>query len=109
MGKAKQYTSNLYRMVGIYAGSGLYNFNLYVKQGGINLTYGASTFSALTGVLSRFGLNIFGGNTVEEMPLIVQTSTNGYVYASNIYSSSLLYQQPVRQHILHRLKSHPWI
>ena len=87
MGKAKQYTSNLYRMVGIYAGSGLYNFNLYVKQGGINLTYGASTFSALTGVLSRFGLNIFGGNTVEEMPLIVQTSTNGYVYASNIYSS----------------------
>ena len=44
MGKAKQYTSNLYRMVGIYAGSGLYNFNLFLKQGGTNFTYGATTF-----------------------------------------------------------------
>lgn len=85
MGKAKNYTSNLTRMVGIYAGSGMYNFNLYLKQGVTEFTSGASTFKAFNGVLSTFGLDLF--KQVEELPLLVQVSSNGYIYASNIYSA----------------------
>ena len=83
MGKAKNYTSDFSRMIGIYAGSGLYNFNLYIN-GDIDYTNGASTFKSILGLMAYFG--IANPTIVEDLPLIV-VETDGYVYASNIYST----------------------
>lgn len=89
LGKAKNYTSNLNRMVGIYGGSGLYNFNLFLD--GFNssdLKYGNSTFSEFQNTLKTLGL--LGGDvagTVTHNEFIYYRSPTGYVYASNIYSA----------------------
>ena len=84
LGKMKQYTSNLERMVGIYAGSGLYNFNLYVKNFNGEYTFGAATFKALINVLTVFGFD--GSGLPQEPGFITYRSLNDYVYSSNIYS-----------------------
>ena len=85
LGKMKQYTSNLERMIGIYGGSGLYNFNTWVESFKGSNTFGYATFKALLNVFSAFGISI--DNPVEELPLVVHGAKNGYVFASNIYSS----------------------
>lgn len=86
LGKMKQYTSNLERMIGIYGGSGLYNFNLYVTDfDGIN-TYGLATFKSFLNVFTSFGL-LDSKILIEEPGFITYTGNNGYVYSSNIYSS----------------------
>ena len=90
MGKAKQYKSDFFRMVSIYAGSGLNDFNLWIKDFDGTLMLGQSTFTTF---LDSFGsvLNIFGihlDSTVSQFdPFIEYTSPNGYFYSSNIYTS----------------------
>ncbi|MDE5715417.1 MAG: oligosaccharide repeat unit polymerase, partial [Anaeroplasmataceae bacterium] len=86
MGKMKQYTSNLERMLGIYGGSGLYNFNLYLDSFNGNYTFGKSTFNEIFKVLAQFGL-ANKENLVDPEGFIIFRSDNGYVYSSNIYSS----------------------
>ena len=93
LGKLKSYTSNLERMLGIYGGSGLYNFNLFLTYTPfIKPQYGQETFSVLKQTMQAFGL--FGGSS-QTGPLhggfITFLSRNGYVYSSNIYSSLMPY------------------
>lgn len=88
LGKLKNYTSNLERVIGLYGGSGLYNFNLFLSNE-IGHTYelGKASFSNLFSIFSSLG---FTTNVLEKVtfsePIIFLSST-GFVYASNIYSS----------------------
>lgn len=91
LGKAKQYTSNIVNSISIYAGSGLYDFNLWIQDfNGPNLN-GASTFSVFLNTLqtlfNRIGLSfdIVEVNRID--PFITYTSSNGYVFSSNIYTA----------------------
>ncbi|WP_261447090.1 hypothetical protein, partial [Streptococcus mitis] len=44
-GQMKGYTSNFQRVVGLYGGSGLYNFNIYLdKFPSVSLQWGSETF-----------------------------------------------------------------
>ena len=96
LGKIKSYTSNLERMIGIYGGSGLYNFNLSLDEiDRADLQYGQQTFSQLLKLFDRM-LEIFGITVSEStndlgIQMVVFLSPNGYVYASNIYSSMTPY------------------
>ena len=89
LGKAKGYTSNFERMIGIYGGSGLYNFNLYLHDfPGRELQMGNSTFATLQNTLRALG--IIGGtydDTLAVDPMIIHYSSNWYAYASNVYSA----------------------
>lgn len=89
LGKAKGYTSNFERMIGLYGGSGLYNFNLYLHDfSGKDLQLGSSTFASLQNTLRALGLIEGTYNdalAVDEM--IIHYSYNGYAYASNVYSA----------------------
>lgn len=88
LGKIKNYTSNLERMIGIYGGSGLYNFNMFLaKETDIKLRYGAECISSICAVLQRFGVPVSAAFAPAEQKFIIFTAHNGYVYASNIYSS----------------------
>jgi oligosaccharide repeat unit polymerase len=92
LGKVKQYTSNLTRMLGIYGGSGLYNFNLWIDNFNDELSFGSSTFSTFLRVIEYLfnligvDLNNFSLNSRFDV-FITYRSTNGYVYSSNIYSA----------------------
>ncbi len=92
-GKIKLYTSNLNRMVGIYGGSGLYNFNFWLESFEGPLTMGETTFSVLLStiktVLNPIGINFEVSGL--EVDFITYRSANGYVYSSNIYSSLINY------------------
>ncbi|MCM1438260.1 MAG: oligosaccharide repeat unit polymerase [Roseburia sp.] len=90
MGKAKQYKSDFFRMVSIYAGSGLNDFNLWIKDYDGSLMLGQSTFTTFNGsfgsILKIFGIRLEG--TVSQFdPFIEYVSPNGYYYSSNIYTS----------------------
>ena len=90
MGVAKQYTSNFARSISIYGGSGLYNFNLWLDNQTVSST-GSATFSTFLRVISelleRIGVTT-GWNTAARFDeYIIFTSSNGYVYSSNIYSA----------------------
>lgn len=86
LGKLKQYTSDFERMIGIYIGSGSYNFNLFLNNENINYTYGKNTFTTILGILGKFN---FIDNSLVISPyydFITFASSNGYIYSSNIYS-----------------------
>lgn len=89
LGKAKGYTSNFERMIGIYGGSGLYNFNLYLHDfSGNDLQMGNCTLSSLLNTLRA--LNLIDGTHVDKLivdEMIIHYSANGYAYASNVYSA----------------------
>lgn len=90
MGKAKQYKSDFFKMISIYAGSGLNDFNLWIKEFNESLLFGKSTFttflSSFGTILKIFGINLQG--TVSQFdPFIEYVSPNGYLYSSNIYTS----------------------
>ncbi len=90
MGKAKQYRSDFFRMISIYAGSGLNDFNIWIQDFDGPYLLGQSTFTTL---LSSFGtiLKLFGfhleGTVSQFDPFIEYVSPNGYFYRSNIYTS----------------------
>lgn len=87
LGKIKNYGGSFDHMVSMYGGSGLYNFNLYLDSfSGQDLQYGKDTFSE---AIKSFNVIISGSNE-REMPFdefITYTSSSGYWYNSNIYSS----------------------
>lgn len=84
LGKAKQYTSNFERAIGIYAGSGLYNFNLTIADEQ-PFQYGLSTFNSLLNTINAILGN--RSSTVVHGTFINYRSSNGYIYSSNIYSA----------------------
>ncbi len=91
MGKMKQYSSDLKRALSIYGGSGLYNFNLWIKDFDEPLMYGTATFSTFLNsfktVLGYIGIN-FDVDTLDRFDEFIKyKSYNGYVYSSNIYSA----------------------
>ena len=93
LGKLKSYTSNFERMIGIYGGSGLYNFNLTIDRfGDYSYEYGKVTFSQLIRTLGALGFNVesYAGPSLGN-EMIIGKSANGYVYASNIYSAMMPY------------------
>ncbi|MCI9030970.1 MAG: oligosaccharide repeat unit polymerase [Clostridia bacterium] len=90
-GKAKNYTSALWDSLSIYGGSGLYNFNLWIQEFNGPIYYGQSTFSTFLSVaemfLSPLGIQ-FPENVASRFDdFIYFTSSTGYHYSSNIYSS----------------------
>ncbi|MEY8481656.1 O-antigen polymerase [Lachnospiraceae bacterium 48-21] len=89
LGKTKSYTSNLERTIGIYGGSGLYNFNLCLEQlENADLQYGKETFSQLIRTLQVFGIDLWDElSNRAGLGMVVFRSPNGYVYASNVYSA----------------------
>lgn len=91
LGKMKQYSSGIFRALGIYGGSGLYNFNLWVKAFDGPFLYGKATFSTFLGslktVLSIFGIPLNIETLSRFDSYIIHRSANGYVYSSNIYSA----------------------
>ncbi|MDE6790955.1 MAG: oligosaccharide repeat unit polymerase, partial [Clostridia bacterium] len=91
LGKLKQYSSGLTRVIGIYGGSGLYDFNLWIEDFKGPFLNGNATFTALLGSLKTiFGyigidLNVETLNRFDAF--IEYKSANGYIYSSNIYSA----------------------
>ncbi len=89
LGKIKHYNSNFERAIGIYAGSGLYNFNLTINDEH-ELGYGKNTLGTIISTI-----NIIKGersNEVVHGKFITYRSSNGYVYSSNIYSALKQYE-----------------
>lgn len=88
LGKAKQYTSNFERMIGIYGGSGLYNFNLRLESFNGNFLFGKRTFSTLLSTLNNFipiSQDLF--LPIKKGTGFIIFNTGQYVYASNIYAA----------------------
>jgi len=91
-GAAKQYTSNVTRAISIYGGSGLYNFNLWLKDFSGPYTHGKFVFAEVQNVLNA--LHLMSPSTVEHnAEFITYYSENGYAYSSNIYSAMRFYVQ----------------
>lgn len=91
-GAAKQYTSNVERAIGLYGGSGLYNFNLWLQDFTGPLARGKYTFADMQNALSALHLaspSIVSHNA----EFITYVSENGYTYSSNIYSAMRFYVQ----------------
>lgn len=91
LGRMKQYDSDFFKSVSIYAGSGLYDFNLWIADfDSSTLLYGQSTFltllNTLNTLLQPFGINISTGISQFD-PFLEFTSSNGYIYSSNIYTA----------------------
>ena len=91
LGKAKQYASNFTRALGIYGGSGLYDFNVWIQDFNGPFQHGASTFkttlSALQSIVERLngGIVQAGVNRFDEF--VTYRAPNGYFFKSNIYSA----------------------
>ncbi|MBF6977548.1 oligosaccharide repeat unit polymerase [Aerococcaceae bacterium zg-BR22] len=91
-GRAKNYNSNLSRVIGLYGGSGLYNFNIYLERlQDDTLGFGKYTLSNIINIFNFDGVNQISNWNFQEN--IVFRSSTGFVYASNIYSSLRLYVQ----------------
>ena len=91
MGKMKQYQSNILKSLGIYGGSGLYDFNLWIEEFDGELMYGASTFStflnSLSTILKPLGITLNFPQVDRFDPFIEFVASNGYNYSSNIYTA----------------------
>jgi oligosaccharide repeat unit polymerase len=96
LGLLKQYQSGLFKSLGIYGGSGLYNFNLWLEQFDGNLAYGKSTFNTLLSsikvIFDKIGIQLaeLPNYDTEWYSFI---SLNGYNYSSNIFSALKPYVQ----------------
>lgn len=89
LGVAKQNKSNFFKTISIYAGSGVYDFNLWIVDYCGEKLYGQATFlntiDSLGTILKSFGLELNGVmNRFDEF--ISFTSLSGYQYNSNIYT-----------------------
>ena len=91
-GKLKSYTSNFERMIGIYGGSGLYAFNLWAETFEGPYTYGLATFHTLQMTLQALGFPIRVGD-ISKVGYTTFLSSNGYIFATNIYSALQDYYQ----------------
>lgn len=91
-GKLKNYTSDFERAVGLYGGSGLYGYNLWIDDFNGNYTNGAYTFSSIRNSLSALGIGK-GFTVPTHFEFIAYKSSNEYVFATNIYSAMRIYYQ----------------
>lgn len=92
-GKAKLYTSNFGRMLGIYGGSGLYNFNMWLHGFNGPHRFGQMTFHTLLTTIGTLlsPLGIRFNLSSADIGFITYSAANGYVYSSNIYSALACY------------------
>ena len=91
-GHLKEYTSDFERMVGIYAGSGIYGFNLWLQDFNNQFTNGELTFSSILNTLSAFGIGQ-GTSLSQRFEMMVYQSRNDYVFVTNIFSALRIYYQ----------------
>lgn len=91
-GKAKNYTSNLTRAIGLYSGAGLYDFNLWLKDFQGPFLHGENTFSTVKETLKALGIGK-GSNYNWNLEFIRFYSKNGYIYDSNIYCALRYYYE----------------
>ena len=91
-GKMKNYKSGFERAIGIYTGSGIYAYNLWLDDFNGGYTQGKQTFSSVQNTLAAFGIG-----EKSEVPsnaeFILYESPNGYTFETNIYSSFRPYYQ----------------
>ena len=92
-GKLKMYTSNFERMLGIYAGSGLYGFNLWLQDFKDVFTKGGYTFSSVLNTLKAFGIGEGSPYRLENWDYTIFYAQNGYAFATNIYSALRVYYE----------------
>lgn len=90
-GHLKEYTSDFERMVGIYAGSGIYGFNLWLQDFDNQFTNGELAFSSILTTLNALGIG--QGVSLSNFEMIAYRSRNDYVFATNIYSALRIYYQ----------------
>ena len=91
LGNLKGYTSNFERMIGIYTGSGLYNFNLFLGSFDGNYEYGAQTFHPFLSSLSAIFPIPTDLLTLKNNYDFIIFGNDSYVYASNIYAAITYY------------------
>lgn len=91
LGKSKQYSSGILKSLGIYGGSGLYVFNIWVVDFEEPLLYGQSTFSefikVFNSIFGHIGLTLPDAQVDRFDAFIEFESSNGYVFSSNIYTA----------------------
>ena len=89
LGAAKQYNSSFFKQISNYAGSGVYDFNLWIADYKGEKLYGQATFlnmiDSLGTILKPFGIELDGVMSRFD-EFISFTSTSGYKYNSNIYT-----------------------
>ena len=93
LGKMKNSSSDFGRTIGIYGGSGIYNYNLFLLREQ-EYQFGESTFLLLCNTLKSFGL--IGGEAAEEIivdDFVIFRSYNGFIYHSNVYSALRRYTE----------------
>lgn len=88
LGRTKNYTSSFQRVVGIYGGSGLYNFNLFLNHfEPNNLEFGERTLLTVRNMLDSFGIIALESPIEYFKEFVSFRSSTGYIYISNIYSA----------------------
>ena len=91
-GRMKNYKSNFERSIGIYAGSGLYAYNLWLEDFDEDYTYGKHSFSVVQNTLAAVGIGQ-ESDVPHNSEYIIYESPNGYTFATNIYSTFRPYYQ----------------
>ncbi len=91
-GRMKNYKSNFERSIGIYAGSGLYAYNLWLEDFDEDYTEGKHSFSVVQNTLAAVGIGQ-ESDVPHNSEYIIYESPNGYTFATNIYSTFRPYYQ----------------
>lgn len=91
-GRMKNYKSNFERSIGIYAGSGLYAYNLWLEEFDEDYTYGKYSFSVVQNTLAAVGIGK-ASDVPHNSEYITYNSPNGYTFSTNIYSTFRPYYQ----------------
>lgn len=91
LGKAKRYSSNLLNSLSIYGGSGLNNFNIWIKNYNGEMMLGNSTlstfFRSFEGILRTLGFKVDFNTVARFDEFITYTGSTGYIYSSNVYTA----------------------
>ena len=91
-GKMKNYKSGFERAMGIYAGSGIYAYNLWITDFDDQYTDGQQTFSVVQNTLAAVGIGE-ESSVPHNAEFIKYDSSNGYHFETNIYSALRPYYQ----------------
>ena len=91
-GKLKNYKSGFERALGIYAGSGIYAYNLWLEDFDEQYTNGQQSFSAIQNTLAAVGIGE-ESSVPHNSEYINYESPNGYTFSTNIYSTLRPYYQ----------------
>ncbi|MBO4688978.1 MAG: oligosaccharide repeat unit polymerase [Clostridiales bacterium] len=91
-GRMKNYKSGFDRAIGIYAGSGIYAYNLWLEGFDNNYTNGQQSFSVVQNTLAAVGIGE-ESKVPHNSEYTEYKSPNGYTFATNIYSAFRPYYQ----------------